>query len=222
MISLIIPTLNEEKYIRKTLQCLQEFRKNKIIEIIIVDGLSQDNTLALSRDLCDKVISVKPGRADQLNAGALKANNNLLLFIHADTIVNPENIYELLRKYEKIEWGYFHLGFRTRAFKFKLLSYCINLRSTLFKYATGDQCLFVKKKLFKKVNGYSSLRLMEDVELSNKLLEITQPTMMKSIVYTSARKWINDGYIKTILKMRVLRFLYFLGLDTKYLEKMYK
>ena len=81
MISLIIPTLNEEKYIRKTLQCLQEFRKNKIIEIIIVDGLSQDNTLALSRDLCDKVISVKPGRADQLNAGALKANNNLLLFI---------------------------------------------------------------------------------------------------------------------------------------------
>ena len=149
MISLIIPTLNEEKYIRKTLQCLQELRKNKIIEIIIVDGLSQDNTLALSRDLCDKVISVKPGRADQLNAGALKANNNLLLFIHADTIVNPENIYELLRKYEKIEWGYFHLGFRTRAFKFKLLSYCINLRSTLFKYATGDQCLFVKKKLFK-------------------------------------------------------------------------
>ena len=151
MISLIIPTLNEEKYIRKTLQCLQEFRKNKIIEIIIVDGLSQDNTLALSRDLCDKVISVKPGRADQLNAGALKANNNLLLFIHADTIVNPENIYELLRKYEKIEWGYFHLGFRTRAFKFKLLSYCINLRSTLFKYATGDQCLFIKKKLFKLI-----------------------------------------------------------------------
>ena len=97
MISLIIPTLNEEKYIRKTLQYLQEFRKNKIIEIIIVDGLSQDNTLALSRDLCDKVISVKPGRSDQLNAGALKANNNLLLFIHADTIVNPENIYELLK-----------------------------------------------------------------------------------------------------------------------------
>ena len=87
MISLIIPTLNEEKYIRKTLQCLQEFRKNKIIEIIIVDGLSQDNTLALSRDLCDKVISVKPGRADQLNAGALKANNNLLLFIFFSVIL---------------------------------------------------------------------------------------------------------------------------------------
>ena len=222
MISIIVPTLNEEKYIIKTLQRLQEFRKKKILEIILVDGLSQDNTLAVSRHLCDKVISIKPGRADQLNAGALEANNNLLLFIHADTIMNPENIYELLSKYEKIEWGYFHLGFSTRAFKFKLLSCCINLRSILFKYATGDQCLFVKKKLFKEVNGYSSLRLMEDIELSNKLLEITKPKMMKSIVYTSARKWINNGYLKTILKMRVLRFLYFLGLDTKYLEKLYK
>lgn len=222
MISIIVPTFNEEKYVTKALERLQEFRKNKIVEIILVDGLSQDNTLALSKDLCDIMITVEPGRAGQLNAGAVEANNDLLLFMHADTIMNHENIYELLRKYKKIEWGFFHLGFISKSFKFQFLSYCINLRSILFKYATGDQCLFVKKKLFKKVEGYGYLRLMEDVELSNKLLKITKPKMMKSVVYTSARRWIKDGYLKTIVKMRVLRFLYFLGLDTKYLEKMYK
>ena len=62
---------------------------------------------------------------------------------------------------------------------------------------------------------------MEDIELSDKLLKIVSPIIMKSAVCTSARKWIKDGYVKTIIKMRIIRFLYYLGIDTKYLEKMY-
>ena len=221
MISIIISTLNEEECITKTLKCLQDFRKKKLIEIILVDVMSTDNTLNISKKFCDKITTTNPGRANQFNTGVVLAKYDLLLFLHADTIINNENIYEILKEYLRIEWGFYQLKFNSDANKYRFLSYCINLRSKLFRYGTGDQCIFVKKKLFLRVNGFDRLNLMEDIELSDKLLKIVSPIIMKSAVCTSARKWIKDGYVKTIIKMRIIRFLYYLGIDTKYLEKMY-
>ena len=221
MISIIIPTLNEEKYILKTLQSLQEFRRKKLIEIIVVDGFSTDNTKLIEKKFCNKVITEKAGRANQLNTGAALARYDLLLFLHADTIIGSDNISELLRKYETIKWGFFNLNFYPNNYRFSFLSYCINLRSKLFKYGTGDQCLFVKRKLFNQIHGFGCLNLMEDIDLSRKLLKIIYPNIMESTVYTSARKWIVYGYLRTIIKMRLIRLLYHLGISTKYLEKIY-
>ena len=89
-ISIIIPTLNEEKYIENTLKALKNQDYNGKYEIIVADGMSKDRTVKIAQKYADKVIKVKkPGISAGRNAGAGIAKGGIFLFIDADTIVFP-------------------------------------------------------------------------------------------------------------------------------------
>ncbi len=91
----------------------------------------------------------------------------------------------------------------------------------LFKYGTGDQCLFMNKDIFYKVGGFPNIRLMEDIEICSSLNKICNPKIINNIVTSSSRKWESHGFIRTIIKMRIYRILYFFGADTRFLKNNY-
>ncbi|MBH44511.1 MAG: glycosyl transferase [Gammaproteobacteria bacterium] len=221
MISIVIPTYNEEQYIVKTLNNLNQLKKDLEIEIILVDGNSSDNTVKISKNLVDKVIMSKKGRYIQQNLGAQSANGSIILFLHADTIVTKSGLDILIEKKNNFMWGFFKISFDTKNFNFFILKKCINFRSIIFKYGTGDQCIFVNKDLFNEIGGFPSIALMEDVALCRILKKKYNPLIINEVVSTSTRKWSNEGFIKTILKMRLLRLMYYLGFSPSFLEKYY-
>tara|TARA_B100001996_G_scaffold121304_1_gene91687 strand:- start:6276 stop:6941 length:666 start_codon:yes stop_codon:yes gene_type:complete len=221
MLSIIIPTKNESKIILKTLLPLQKLRKNKICEIVLVDGGSSDSSIKLAKPYVDKILISQSDRSIQQNIGASACRNDLFLFLHADTQINPTDVKNISLCGEKIIWGFFKIKFDSNKKKYRFLEFFINLRSILFKYGTGDQCLFINKNIFYKVGGFPNIRLMEDIEICTSLKKICKPKVINSRVISSPRKWESDGFIKTIIKMRIYRILYFFGINTRLLRDNY-
>ena len=221
MISIIIPTKNEASMIHETIRNLQGLRKNKICEIILVDGKSDDETVKLASPYVDLILSSVPNRGLQQNIGAKVASADTIMFLHADTHIDEDHI-EALENMNDFDWGFFKISFDKNRLKYKLLSFCINLRSSLFKYGTGDQVFFIKKNIFDSIDGFPKYELMEDIQLCSKLKQISKPLILKKYVRTSSRKWEKNGFLWTILKMRILRFLYFLKVNPSKLNSYYK
>lgn len=220
-ISIIIPTLNEEIAIKDLLQQLQTLRTQGH-EVIVVDGGSHDETLSISESLADKVIKSKAGRALQMNNGTMHANENILWFLHADTII-PDHAIEMIQQaLNEKDWGRFNVKLSGTNILFRLIESMINIRSCFSGIATGDQGIFVKKNIFESVGHYSILPLMEDVELSKKLKRVSRPVCIKEKLITSSRRWEKNGVISTVLLMWRLRFLYWLGVNASTLAKQYK
>ena len=110
MISIIIPTKNEEALIHKTISDLQDLRKNNLCEIIIVDGMSNDQTVKISEPYVDLITISKPNRGIQQNKGAMLASGDILVFLHADTTITKHQI-NLIRSTKNFNWGFFKISF---------------------------------------------------------------------------------------------------------------
>ena len=220
-LSIVIPTFNETEQIVPCLEKLQTIRKSGN-EVIVVDGDSTDDTIVLAEPLCDQIIQSQKSRSIQMNAGAKVSSGQCILFLHADTTL-PLNILELFSHIDNIEnrWGRFDIKLSGEAGIFRVIEKCINLRSRLSGIATGDQVIFVGKTLFSRINGFPEIALMEDIAISKILKSYSEPFCIKDEVLSSSRRWENNGIIRTILKMWLIRLLYFFRFDTNKLVKLY-
>lgn len=221
-ISIIVPVLNEEPNLHAISSHLQSIIRQGH-EVIIVDGGSTDNTLAVSYDVTDKVISSRAGRARQMNNGAAIATGNILLFLHVDTFL-PDNAIESISQLSEKEnyWGRFNVRLSSSRPVFRLIESFINIRSCLTSIATGDQAIFIDKKLFDTVGGYPEIDLMEDIEISRQLRQIAKPVCVKKAVTTSSRRWEKNGVVSTVLLMWRLRLYYFFGVSPEKLSRLYQ
>ena len=222
-LSIIIPVLNEQTVIVETLQRLQTLRKAGH-ELIIVDAGSTDNTKKLAAPLADYVLQKKRGRARQMNAGAKLANNEILLFLHADTHLPADAELLIINGLAKSgrQWGRFDVRLSGQAKLLRLVERLMNWRSCLTGIATGDQAIFIQKSLYNKVQGFPEIPLMEDISLSKKLKRISPPLCIrKKPVITSSRRWEENGIIRTILLMWSLRLAYALRVSPETLKKHY-
>ena len=147
MISIIMPVKNESLTLFKSLNHLQKLRDLNICEIILVDGGSTDNTIKIASNLVDHILITKSGRAHQQNIGASIAKGNILLFLHADTVITKEQIVSLKSIIEKNVWGFFKIIFDNRKIRYKILAYLINFRSKVYNYGTGDQVIYVERNI---------------------------------------------------------------------------
>lgn len=220
-ISIIIPVLNEEYSINELLQQLQDFRKQGH-EVIIVDGGSSDNTVSISNLLADNVIKSESGRALQMNKGVEFSNNDILWFLHADTLITENAVDKILQALNKKDWGRFNIKLSGSSFLFRIIEKMINFRSCVFGIATGDQGIFIKRKVFDSVKGYSNIPLMEDIDLSQKLKKLSRSVCIKETLTTSSRRWEQKGILSTVFLMWRLRFLYWLGVSADKLASQYK
>jgi rSAM/selenodomain-associated transferase 2 len=221
-VSIIIPALDDGEQLAKTLPTLRRFR-DEGHELILVDGGSSDDTKEISAGRVDAILESDTGRAVQMNAGARRASGEILLFLHADTLLPEAAMKELLEKLPASgrRWGRFDVRLSGDRSMFRLIERMINIRSRLSGIATGDQAIFVERRLFDEVGGYREMPLMEDVELSRRLKRGGPPLCLRQRVITSSRRWDERGTWKTILLMWRLRLAFALGADPGSLAKLW-
>jgi rSAM/selenodomain-associated transferase 2 len=214
MLSIIVPCLNESQGIAGALSALAPLR-SRGSEVIVVDGGSDDGTPERARPHADAVIDAPRGRASQMNAGAARARGEILLFLHADTLL-PDAADALVvdgLKRTRRGWGRFDVAIEGRHPLLKVVAFLMNWRSKLTGIATGDHAMFVTRSLFTAAGGYPEIALMEDVELSKRLKGFGPPLCLKHRLTTSGRRWEQRGVVRTILLMWRLRLAYWLGAD---------
>lgn len=223
-VSIVVPVLNEAERIVRCLQPLQEFRHSGGVELIVVDGGSDDDSTMLAAPLCDQVIAAPRGRALQMNAGVRTSHGRLILFLHSDTQLPDDHKWlEPLKTVARSGgWGFFAVRLDGNEIWTKVISQFINWRSRSTGIATGDQCLFVERRTFDKAGGFPAIALMEDIALSKALKRCQQkPFNPQMTVITSSRRWRRHGVVKTVLLMWWLRFLYAVGVAPERLYDIY-
>jgi rSAM/selenodomain-associated transferase 2 len=222
MLSVVVPVLNEAAGIVNALQRLAPLRARGH-EVIVVDGGSSDNTVALASPLADHVVHSPRGRAQQMNAGAARARGDLLLFLHADTQL-PAAADGLISQALQAGtgWGRFDVRIGGTSAWFPVISALMNGRSRLSGIATGDQGLFMHTRLFQQLGGYAEQPLMEDIDLSRRLRAVVAPICLRQQVVTSGRRWEKGGVWRTIVLMWWLRWRYWRGADPQTLARFYR
>lgn len=219
----VLPVLNEAATLAQRLQALQALRQRGA-RVVVVDGGSEDNTLAIARAhaQADLALQAPRGRASQMNAGAAACPADVVLFLHADTTL-PADADHLVRPvaHGRFAWGRFDVQIDSPSPLLGLVSVMMNLRSRVTGISTGDQALFVRGALFQQIGGFADLPLMEDIAISRTLKKHGPPLCVKARVTTSARRWQQHGAWRTIFLMWRLRAAYFWGADPKQLAVRY-
>ncbi|MBI9112288.1 TIGR04283 family arsenosugar biosynthesis glycosyltransferase [Maridesulfovibrio ferrireducens] len=222
-ISIIIPVFNEQATINSCLNNVKACLGNDC-EIIVVDGSINGSTNICIEDKNIIKICGQAGRAAQMNAGAKMATGEILLFLHADTIL-PPNSAPLIREALDAPGaaaGAFSLNFDNNSATMRLISYVGNIRTRIERVPYGDQAPFIKKKTFLELGSYPLIPIMEDVEffrnIKRKKLEIV---ILKESVTTSARRYKQMGMIRGFLRNWLLRILHLCGVSPFTLKKLY-
>jgi len=221
-VSIIIPVFNEP-LISEFIDTLIKTISQDICEIIVVDIDTRDSIKHIKQKNIIKVIS-KKGRANQMNEGVKYSTTNILLFLHADTILPSNAIEEIIGilKDTTIVAGAFDLSFDSNKYILKIISKIASLRSRLTKIPYGDQAIFIKKDIFNEIYGYKNIPLMEDVSLMRKLKQKNYKIFISNKkVITSAKKWDNQGILYTTVRNWTLLFLYFIGINPRKFVKYY-
>jgi rSAM/selenodomain-associated transferase 2 len=221
MISVIIPTLNEEKNLAA---CLASIRAEECpVEVIVSDGGSADQ----SRDVADrsgaKFLTSRRGRGVQMNEGARAAGGEVFLFLHADTMLDAgwyEAVADAMTD-QRTAGGAFRFGIRNGRFRYRLLEGWVKFRCALCRLPYGDQAIFVRRHIFEKMGGYRDIPLMEDVDLIERMKPLGSLRMLSPRAFTSERRWAEKGFLRVVLKNNLTMLLYRLGVRPERLHRFY-
>lgn len=221
MISIIIPTFNEQESISALIGYL---KKNSPIglEIIIVDGGSTDETVKIAEKAGAIVeSSPKKGRSRQMNIGAKISTNDILYFLHADTIPPSSFYYEIKTAIEQgYEAGCYRLSFDNNHPLLTFYSWFTKFNIDIFRF--GDQSLFVSKRVFELVDGFDEeLIVMEDQEIVKAIKKESNFLIFNKSVITSARKYEKIGIIKLQLIFTAIIAMYYAGIDQQKIARFY-
>ena len=219
-VSIIVPTLNEELVLENTLTHVQQLSPH---ELIVSDGGSNDYTYRIADRFSHRVITGSAGRALQMNAGANEATGDLLLFLHADSRIEPESYRKMLEYMKNPKWigGAFTLCIESGKWSLKLIALLANIRSKYFGVAYGDQGFFVRKEVFKDMNGFSPIPICEDLDFYYRLRKKGSVILLKEKAHTSPRRWTNEGIFFTTVRNFIIAVLFGLGFPPHILTKWY-
>lgn len=213
LISLIIPTLNEEENI---IPCLEATRQAINVERIVVDGGSSDGTVEKAKSWGATVLSAARGRAPQMNAGTQVAKGEILLFLHADTILAEGFDHQVRRilNGSRVSAGAFAFRLdKPNSVSLRLIQAVANWRSRYLQVPYGDQAIFVRASLFQKIGGFPDLPIMEDHELIRRLKKRGRILTASLPAVTSARRWRALGIWRTTILNWLLTLAYLLGMS---------
>ncbi len=222
--SIIIPVLHESKIINGLLDSLRRLETDKPVEIIVVDGSPTQDTLQVISDETIQRYSCQAGRARQMNLGATHASGDILIFLHADTLL-PANALVIIKENlqnPQLVGGAFSLQIDSQRFLLRIIAAYSTLRSRLTRAPYGDQAMFLRKSYFDSIGRYQDIPLMEDVELMRRIKKKKGHISILSIaVVTSDRRWNQEGLFYTALRDTLIIFLYWCGMPTEKLARFY-
>jgi rSAM/selenodomain-associated transferase 2 len=224
-ISVIIPVYREAAVINRTLAELGAPSAAMPIEIIVVDGHPAGTTLeAIARRDVRKVIGPR-GRGPQMNRGAALASGEVLLFLHADTLL-PANAFAYIAaalEGARAVGGAFSLGIRSPRAAFRVIETAVAVRSRLTRIPYGDQGIFLKRRFFAALGGFTDIPIMEDVELMRRVKRSgRRVVVLPQCVQTSARRWEQEGVVFCTLRNWLLVTLFLCGASPRRLARFYR
>jgi rSAM/selenodomain-associated transferase 2 len=222
-ISIIIPTYNEGENIGKVLDYLNEnSNPGNIKEIIVSDGISEDNTLEIARSKGARIVNHKvAGRAKQMNAGAREATGDVFYFLHADSYPPKNFDEEILHCLNK--------GYKAGSFRMKwdmdhwLLNFFAWFTRFNFQWCRGgDQSLYIEKELFNTLKGFNeNYRFLEDYEIVPRIKKHASFKVIQKDIITSARKYRKNGVIRLQMHVAKTYILRMLGMDIDKVAEIY-
>lgn len=220
LISIIIPTLNEEAVLPSTLEALQE--QNSPFELFVVDGHSTDGTRECAREAGATVLQASRGRASQLNRGAKAARGDIYLFLHADTLLPPDGLATIRETLAEPEAnaGTFRLQFDESTRLLRFYGWCT--RWPWIRLCFGDRGLFVTESAFEDVGGYPNWPIFEDLELADRLYRHGGFRFLDTAVTTSARRFRRNGLLTQQLRNLYLWLHYVCGTDPERVAHLYR
>lgn len=228
MITVVIPTLNAESGLAASLTALVPATVDGLVrEVIIVDGGSSDRTLAIADQAGATMIKAEAGRGLQLAAGARDARMPWLLFLHADTVLEPGWEREASAFIERVEVGQRPLA--AAAFRFalddlglkpRLIEAGVAMRCTLLRLPYGDQGLLMPRRLYEEIGGFKDWPLMEDVDIVRRLGR-PRTIILRARAVTSAIRYKRDGYTRRVARNLACLALFYARVSPKVIARFY-
>lgn len=205
MVSVIIPTYNEEKALPATLHYLLDQPGH--YDVLIADGGSTDRTGEIAqREPRVRFLTAPKGRASQMNAGATHATGEWLLFLHADTLL-PDGALARLNAMEAdlaIQAGGFLHRFDGDDWRLRLVSCLDNIRCRRSRIIYGDQAMFVRRLLFEQLGGFPDQPILEDMAFCEKLCRVVTPVLLSPPVVTDSRKFVKMGIWRSFARVLLI------------------
>jgi rSAM/selenodomain-associated transferase 2 len=225
LISIILPVLNEAERINEILFHLRAQDRDGMSEVIVVDGDPGGSTIDAIRDRGAIKATSEKGRARQMNYGASCASGDVLLFLHADTLLPDTALFRIMKAMEDpgAVAGAFDLGIHTKRIIFRITERYVSLRTRLTRIPFGDQAFFIRREYFEKIDGYRDIPIMEDVELMARIKKRgDRIVIIPDKVMTSARRWEKEGVLYCTFRNWMLQVMYALGTPPERLARWYK
>lgn len=217
-LSILIPTLNESAQLPKLLAALvpQLLPED---EVLVADGGSTDDTLAIARRFGARPLSVARGRGIQLGLAAQAATGDRLWFLHADTQVPPDVVAHL--RAAPGPWGCFHVTLSSRDPRLWFTARAMGLRARWLGSCTGDMGIWMDRGFYDALGGFAPWQMFEDLDISDRARARSPCKVLPVVLQTSSRKWKQNGVTRTILQMWMLRAAYRLGGNPNHLSRWY-
>lgn len=217
-VAVLIPTLDEEEALRRNLPAALAAAG----EVVVSDGGSRDATVPLARELGARVVAGPPGRGRQLNRAAAAAGAEVLLVLHADTVL-PAGAVEAVRRAVAAGavGGGFLVRFDADGFVYRLGERVANLRARLTRAPLGDHGQFVTRAAFEALGGFREWPLLEDLDFIRRLRRHGRVAVLPLRVTTSARRFEAGGPLRTVLRNWLIWVLFAVGVSPHRLARFY-
>jgi len=224
--TVVIPALNEAARIGRTIHSARAAFGAEV-DIFVVDGGSIDATCVRAAEAGATIVRSGKGRGRQLQAGIDAAKGDVLIMLHADTLLPAGAATAITAAIadETVAGGAFRVRFDREAGRLPpvlyLLEPFINLRSRVFRTATGDQAIFARRSAIKRAGGVPDLPLFEDVRFYRALRRTGRVVLLRETVTTSPRLWMHAGPVRVILLHLAFRALHAIGVSPHTLARWY-
>lgn len=208
-LGVVIPALDEADTLPRLLEDLARIRIGH--QVLVVDGGSGDETVAVARAGGAEVMRSRAGRASQMNAGAAFLTTRWLLFLHADSRLDNSALDSIAHHVRRDagQAGYFRLAIAHDDSYYRLIEIGQRIRERLSGLVYGDQGLLIRRDVFDSVGGYPDQPIMEDVILCRRLRSAKRLTRLPGTVTTSSRRYEEEGRVRAWMRnvRTIIRFL---------------